>query len=121
MNAVNWFEILTNDFGRSMRFYETVLGTELPVVESMGGRKALFPADQQNGVGGCISESHDRLAGNGSTRVYLNVEGKLDQVIQRTTEAGGELVQARTSIAPHGYMAIIKDVEGNLVGLHSMS
>ncbi|WP_423814724.1 VOC family protein, partial [Pseudomonas viridiflava] len=59
--------------------------------------------------------------GTGGTRVYLNVEGQLDAVLDRVPNAGGVILQPRTEIAPHGFIALIKDSEGNSVGLHSVS
>ncbi|MEW6307385.1 MAG: hypothetical protein AB1705_28365 [Verrucomicrobiota bacterium] len=52
--------------------------------------------------------------------IYLNVEGDLDGVLQRIPGAGGSIVKPRTSIGEHGFIAILKDTEGNVVGLHSM-
>ena len=121
MNAINWFEIFAGNFERASRFYSAILDAQLPVFEGEGGRMAMFPCDQQQGVGGCITDCSENRAGAGGTRVYLNVEGKLDAVIDRVPNAGGEIVQPRTSIAPHGYIALIKDSEGNIVGLHSMT
>lgn len=121
MHAIHWFDLYVNDFQRARRFYETALDVSLEVIDGMGGRMGLFPADHENGVGGSIVESPDHQTGAGGTRVYLNAEGKLDAVLDRVPGAGGEVLQPRTSIAPHGFIAVIKDSEGNPVGLHSMS
>jgi predicted enzyme related to lactoylglutathione lyase len=51
--------------------------------------------------------------------VYLDADRKLDAVIARVEAAGGSVVQGKTDISPHGFVAIIRDTEGNLVGLHS--
>ncbi len=121
MHAINWFEIPATDLERSRRFYATILNKELEVVDSRDNACiVLFPADEERGdVGGCISDNDARTLGG--TRVYLNVEGQLDSVIERVQAAGGEVIQPRTSVAPHGFIAIIKDSEGNVVGLHSRS
>jgi predicted enzyme related to lactoylglutathione lyase len=58
--------------------------------------------------------------GAGGTIVYLNVEGDLDGVLQRAPAHGGEVIKPRLSIGQHGFIGIIKDTEGNVVGLHSM-
>ncbi len=121
MNAINWFELFVSDFERARRFYGQALATTLETVDSMGGRMAMFPCDPESGVGGCLSDSMEQQPGAGGTRVYLNVEGQLDAVLERVPAAGGEIVQSRMSIAPHGFIAVIKDTEGNVVGLHSMS
>lgn len=121
MNAINWFELFASNFERARSFYERALAAPLEVMDGMGGRMALFPHDQEGGVGGCLSESAEQQSGIGGTRVYLNVEGQLDAVVSRVPAAGGVIIHSKMSIAPHGYIAVIKDSEGNEVGLHSMS
>ena len=121
MNAINWFELFVSNFERAKDFYERALATPLEVMEGMGGRMALLPHTPESGVGGCLSESTEQQSGIGGTRVYLNVEGHLDAVVSRTPSAGGVIIQSKMSIAPHGFIAVIKDSEGNEVGLHSMS
>ncbi len=121
MNAINWFELFVSDFERARRFYEQALATPLETMDAMGGRMAMSPCDPESGVGGCLSDSTEQQPGAGGTRVYLNVEGQLDAVLDRVPAAGGEIIQNRMSIAPHGFIAVIKDSEGNVVGLHSMS
>lgn len=121
MNAINWFELFVGDFERARRFYERTLATPLEVIDGMGGRMALFPCAADSGVGGCLSDSAEQQSGIGGTRVYLNVEGQLDAVVNRVPAAGGVIIQGKMSIAPHGFIAVIKDSEGNEVGLHSLS
>lgn len=121
MNAINWFELFVSDFERARRFYEQALATSLETMDSMGGRMAMFPYNPESGVGGCLSDCAEQQPGAGGTRVYLNVEGQMDAVLDRIPAAGGEIIQNRMSIAPHGFIAVIKDSEGNVVGLHSMS
>lgn len=121
MNAINWFELFVGDFERARGFYERALGQPLEVMEGLGGRMALFPHTPESGVGGCLSDSAEQQSGVGGTRVYLNVEGQLDAVVNRVPAAGGVIIQGKMSIAPHGFIAVVKDSEGNEVGLHSMS
>jgi len=127
-NAINWFELYVNDFARAQRFYETILKTNLQSVpmpgceaeskESM--QMAVFPCDHEAGVGGAIVKMSCATPGGGGTLVYLNVEGDLDGVISRIPAAGGSILKPRMSIGEHGFIAIFKDSEGNVVGLHSM-
>jgi predicted enzyme related to lactoylglutathione lyase len=119
-DAVNWFELYVNDFNRAKKFYEGTLKTTLAESEMEGGRMGIFPFDQQNGIGGAITKMGGMAPGAGDTIVYLNVEGDLDGVLQRTPGNGGEVIKARLSIGEHGFIGIIKDTEGNVVGLHSM-
>jgi len=127
-NALNWFELYVADFARARRFYETILKMPLqdPQTEACaegakeGCQMAMFPCDLVNGVGGSITKMKEMAPGVGGTLIYLNVEGDLDGVLQRIPKAGGTVVKPRFSIGEHGFIAIFKDTEGNVVGLHSM-
>lgn len=120
-NALNWFEIFVEDFDRAKRFYETILNTQLQDTNFQGGDMAIFPYDSTNGIGGSLSKMEGRAPGTGGTIVYLNVEGDLDGVLERIPAAGGKVLEGRLDIAPHGFIGVFADTEGNVVGLHSMS
>ena len=83
-------------------------------------RMGLFPYNNAEGVGGAITKMDGISPGGGGTLVYLNVEGDLDGVLKRIPTAGGAVVKPRTAIGEHGFIGILKDTEGNQVGLHSM-
>jgi predicted enzyme related to lactoylglutathione lyase len=119
-NAVNWFELYVTDFNRAKKFYEATLKTTLASHEMESCQMGMFPFDEKNGVGGAITKMNGMAPGAGGTLVYLNAEGDLDGVLQRTPANGGTVVKPRTSIGEHGFIGIIKDTEGNVVGLHSM-
>jgi len=38
----------------------------------------------------------------------------------RVTAAGGKLVRDKFSIGQYGFIALVMDTEGNMIGLHSM-
>ncbi len=118
-NAVNWFEIYSADFKRAVNFYETILKTKLQSCgETM--KMAMFPFDMEKGIGGAVTQMDGCSPGAGGTIVYLNVEGDLDGVLSRVPAAGGSVIKPRMGIGEHGFIGIIKDTEGNVVGLHSM-
>jgi predicted enzyme related to lactoylglutathione lyase len=120
-NAINWFEINTADFARAKAFYEAILQAPLTEVSCGPTPMAIFPYTQEKGVGGALVHMPECGApGAGGTLVYLNVEGDLDGVISRVAGAGGEIVKPRFGIGEHGFIAIIRDTEGNVVGLHSL-
>lgn len=81
----------------------------------------VFPCEPEKGVGGAITLMEGYKSGPGGTLVYLNVEGDLDGVLSRIPAAGGNVIRPRMDIAPHGFIGIFEDSEGNVVGLHSMS
>jgi len=119
-NAITWFDIPTLDFNRALKFYGEILGTPLRVDDYLGQRLAYFPMDPKGDVGGDLvpPSKHNKPSKTG-TRVYLSVES-IDDVIARVVKAGGKIVQAKYSIGQPGFIAIIEDTEGNVVGLNSM-
>lgn len=119
-DSLSWFEIFVPDFDRAKKFYDAILLVSLEVVNSEGGKMAVFPYDPKNGVGGSLTHRPDVQGGSGGTLIYLNVEGDLDGVLSRVPKAGGSIVKPRWSIGEHGFIAWIQDVAGNVVGLHSM-
>lgn len=119
-NAINWFEIFTNDLTKATAFYQTILNTELRPASMDCCKMAVFPANPEKGVAGALTQIEGHQPGAGGTLVYLNVEGDLDGVLSRIPGAGGTVVRDRTDIAPHGFIGIFQDPEGNVVGLHSM-
>lgn len=115
MNAISWFEIPCRDLDRAERFYNTLLATSLKRETSPNGPMSIFPHDLQ-GAGGCLMAAKHAPSADG-VRVYL-VVSDLDGALERTKKAGGEVVIPRTSIGEHGFIAQVRDSEGNVIGLH---
>lgn len=124
-NVITWFDVPTADFDRAVKFYSEILGEEIAVRDYMGQKLAFFPMDEgvpmSEGVGGdIVPPSEDYKPSENGTRVYLNCQGKLDEVLGRVEIAGGKVVKPKMSIGEPGWVAIIEDTEGNYIGLHSM-
>ena len=117
-NIVNWFEIPVADLARARRFYEQLLGTELKQEKFEGLQMAIFP-HSGSGVGGALVVDPKRKPATDGTLVYLNANGTLDACVARAPEAGGTVILPKTDIGPPGYIALVKDPEGNTVGLHA--
>lgn len=120
-NALNWFEIAASNFDRAVAFYGKILGTPLTDVPFGAARMALFPYQDGQGIGGSVTQMEGMNPGPGGTIVYLNVEGDLDGVLSRVPAAGGTVLRPRFGIGEHGFIAIVQDTEGNVVGLHSLT
>lgn len=120
-NAINWFEIPVRNFDEGKKFYETIFGTDMQLMEAMGMKSAFFPADMETGgVSGCILQGDGYEPASKGTLVYLNGGDDLSVVLSKIEAAGGKIVLPKTAIGPHGFMAHFIDTEGNKVGLHSM-
>lgn len=117
-DALNWFEIFVADLPRAAAFYERSLSVDLKR-ETFGGLPlGIFPGEE-SGVRGALVKHPVRGPSAEGAIVYLNVAGKLDAVLARVPAAGGQVVMPKTDIGEPGDIALIRDTEGNVVGLHA--
>jgi predicted enzyme related to lactoylglutathione lyase len=116
-NAITWFELPTKNIDRAAGFYEKILGTTLRRDTFMGVPHAFFSSDRE-GVGGALIHDEKRKPESTGTVIYLHAPN-LDQSVAAVKGAGGEVVLGKTDIGNPGFIAIIRDTEGNLVGLHT--
>jgi predicted enzyme related to lactoylglutathione lyase len=117
-HAINWFEIPVRDLDRAVTFYEQILGEKLRR-EDFGGRPmAIFPYEEGPGVGGALITDPNRKPSADGVLPYLNTTGRLDAALAAVPKARGEIILPKTDIGGPGYIAVIRDTEGNLIGLH---
>lgn len=120
MNPVNWFEIPVKDMGRAKRFYGVLFDHPMVDMPSPvpGMEMAAFQWKQgaANATGALVKSDQlsPRLDG---TTVYFQCED-LDAVIGRVADAGGEVLTPKVPIGEHGFIAHVRDTEGNRIGLH---
>ncbi|MEB8430854.1 VOC family protein [Cocleimonas sp. KMM 6892] len=126
MNPISWFEIYVDDIARATQFYQTVFAVKLENLEDPTNSEddmqmMAFPADMESyGASGALVKMDGFPAGGNSTIVYFacddcNVEES------RVVGAGGKIQQPKMSIGEFGFISLIVDTEGNIIGLHSMS
>lgn len=118
MNAINWFEIPAADFDRAVTFYETILGKPIRREVFAGLPNGILPYEQDSGVGGSIVHGDGNTPAMNGPLVYLNTGMELAAVVGRVESAGGQVLLPLTPIGPAGTIALIRDSEGNRVGLH---
>jgi len=59
-------------------------------------------------------------AGSG-IRIYLDCMPSIDAVLARIEKAGGQIVAPKSALPPGmGFIAHLRDTEGNEVGLHAL-
>src|SRR5688572_15071452 len=114
-HTVSWFEIPAADLARAARFYGAVIDQPLSNMPGADGM-ALFPYAPGSISGAVVTAKHTKPSADGPL-VYLNATGKLDAYLARVPAAGGKVLVPRTSIGEHGFFALIRDTEGNTVGL----
>jgi uncharacterized protein len=119
-NPVRWFEIYVQDMARAKAFYEVVLGVRLEKLNSPGVEMWAFPMRRDRmGASGSLVRMDGVPSGGNSTLVYFGCEDCAVEAA-RVAEAGGRVEKAKMSIGEYGFIALVVDTEGNLVGLHSM-
>ena len=123
-SVVSWFEIPATDLERATKFYETLFGVELIVMDMPNLRMRTFPVtDMMNHITGALVEASDfhKPSSNDGVLIYLNGNPDVQLVLDKVEAAGGSIILPKTEIGPeYGFMAIIIDTEGNRIGLHSI-
>jgi len=120
-NSLNWFEIPATDMKRAKKFYESVFGIKLEMMEMPGTLMAMFPWAPGTGkANGAIamSKMHKPSKTTGCV-IYLNADPDLSKALGKVAKAGGQVTMPKTSIGENGFMAFFIDSEGNRMGLHS--
>jgi predicted enzyme related to lactoylglutathione lyase len=118
-HAINWFEIPTTDLDRASRFYTEVLGVSLkrehfaPTETDL----AVFQGEEESVKGALIADARRKPAADGAL-VYLHAKN-LDACVARVEKAGGSVLMPKTDIGDPGFIALVRDTEGNVVGLHA--
>ncbi len=121
-NPVGWFEIYVQDMKRAIKFYESVFQVKLEQLESPISNLELwsFPMNMgKMGASGALVKMTGCPSGGNSTLVYFSCD---DCAIEaaRAAEAGGKIQNEKFSIGQYGFISLLIDTEGNMIGLHSL-
>lgn len=123
-NPVVWFEIYVEDMARAVAFYEHVFETSLSrmeMPEGVPGAMSSFPGseDSPGAASGALVHMEGMAPGGGGTLVYFQADDCAVPTA-RVAAAGGSVVQEKSSIGHHGFISLVRDTEGNLIGVHSL-
>lgn len=124
-NPVGWFEIYVQDMPRAKAFYEGVFQGQLselknPATENPPGMEMwAFPSSMENfGASGALVRMSGCPSG-GSTLVYFSCDDCAEEAA-RATLHGGKIFREKMAIGEYGFIALVEDTEGNMIGLHSL-
>jgi uncharacterized protein len=120
MKAINWFQIPAADLARATKFYGAVVGAKFSDQSTAMGKHAFF-MDGDAFAGGEVVQSQGLAPSDKGVVIYLDAPDGVDAALAKVPGAGGSVLMPRTDISPHGFIAWLRDTEGNTVGLHSMS
>ena len=119
-NPVGWFEIYVQDMDRAKTFYEKTLEVSFEKLESPVVEMWAFPFNMDApGAAGSLVKMEGKDSGSGGTIIYFSCA---DCAVEagRAAQHGGKVVKEKFPIGQYGFIAIVEDTEGNLIGLHSI-
>ncbi len=127
-NPVGWFEIYVSDMERAKSFYEAMLDVKLEDLPSPDSsvQMTAFPmrasddcAGELPGACGALAKMDGCSPGGGGTLVYFSCIDCADDEA-RVVQAGGQVVKSKFPIGEYGFISLVIDTEGNMIGLHSI-
>lgn len=118
-NPVGWFELYVQDMERAKAFYESVFEVTLESLPGTEFEMWAFPMEMEKyGSPGALIKMEGCPSGPGGTLVYFSCEDCAVEA-KRAAESGGSVFKEKFSIGPYGFISLVNDSEGNLIGLHS--
>ena len=124
-NPVGWFEIYVQDMPRAKVFYEAVFQGALEELKNPDPNSFTdmemwaFPMSMEGaGAAGALVKMAGCPSG-GSTLVYFSCEDCSVEAARAATN-GGKVFKDKMPIGQYGFIALVEDTDGNMIGLHSM-
>ncbi len=120
-NPVGWFEIYVSDMDRAKAFYQNTFRTTLTRLESPDLEMWAFPMEMEKeryGSAGALARMEGKDPGAGGSLIYFRCHDCAVEAA-RALENGGRIHAPKRSIGQYGFIALVYDTEGNMIGLHS--
>lgn len=127
-NPIVHFEIPADDEQRAKKFYEKTFGWKIEPFKMGSGETywTVFTTEVDNYMRpkeyGQINGGMMKRKNKGQQVMnYINVDS-IDAMLQTIKKNGGEVCMPKTEISPGmGWIAIFRDTEGNMMGLHELA
>jgi predicted enzyme related to lactoylglutathione lyase len=120
-NLICWFDIPANDLDRAVKFYENVFGLKAEVVRtSEDETMACLSSENREAHGSIYTSSKERPSDN-SLYIHFDCGEDVNEVLKRAEKFGGTIIQTKGKIPAEGfgYCGVIRDSEGNKIGVYS--
>ena len=120
---VGWFEIPVSDMNRAKEFYEHVFDISISIHEFGDFQMGWFPNDsEKSGATGSLVKHEMYIPSmTDGPLIYFSCKDVSNE-LSRVEGVQGEIVRPKFQIGEgHGFMALIKDTEGNRIALHSQT
>jgi predicted enzyme related to lactoylglutathione lyase len=119
-NPVGWFEIYVQDMQRAKAFYENTFETKLEKLPTEIPEFWAFPMDSEaTGCPGALVKYEGKDSGTGGTIVYFKCADCAVEAA-RAKHNGGKVLRDKMSVGDYGFICLVHDTEGNMIGLHSL-
>jgi len=120
INPIIWFEIYVQDMARAKAFYEGVLQVKLERLNNPAIEMWSFPmAMDKVGAGGALVRMDGVPSGGSGTIVYFSCADCAVEAA-RAVAHGGQVQRGKMPIGEYGFIALVVDTEGTMIGLHSL-
>lgn len=122
-NDFSWFEQYVSNLDKARVFYERVFEKSLGPVFNFEGQRMLsfdnFSTFDAKGVLVEVPSYSGESMFNGRHMVYFECD---DCALEESKIEcnGGLIVKSKHSIGEYGFLAIVKDIDRNSIGLHSL-
>lgn len=136
-NVVVWVDIPVKDMQRARKFYEHLLDNSIDEMPGSEGTQALLMpmgTGSETDVSADLSTAGSAMGFDGpgirmnepsSTHgpiIYLSAQDDIDGMLERAVQAGGTIHAPKQDFGQMGgWLALIVDTEGNLIGLSQSS
>jgi predicted enzyme related to lactoylglutathione lyase len=118
MSRVVHFEIHAGDPERAIQFYNQILGWEFNKWEGPQDYWLIKTGpDDEPGIDGGLLRRQGEVDGQAVIAYVCTVDvPSVDEVIEKVTQAGGQVAVPKMAVPGVGWLAYCKDTEGNLFG-----
>ncbi|MDB6040158.1 MAG: Glyoxalase/bleomycin resistance protein/dioxygenase [Verrucomicrobiales bacterium] len=117
-NPVGWFEIYVDDLARAQGFYEKVFRVKLQALDSPVVKMLAFPMGDLPGCSGALVKMPDGRPEGNAVIIYFTCSDCAEEATL-AAQNGGKIFKEKFSIGEYGFIALVHDTEGNIIGLHS--
>lgn len=122
-NPVGWFELYVQDMERARNFYQNTFQVTLQRLGDPNDTSIemwAFPMGMDlPGCTGALAKMEGKDSGRGGTIIYFSCANCAEETA-RAVANGGRIQQDKFAIGEYGFISLVYDTEGNLIGLHSM-
>jgi uncharacterized protein len=109
------FEIPADDPDRAKAFYSGLFEWSFAdPIPGLDGYHLFTTPVGQEGMGGAIGKRGENAPGQ--LRTYVHVDS-VEASLQKVTELGGTIVEARAEVPGQGWYGVFRDTEGNEIAL----